>query len=137
MNQMENYEQDFGILVEAGFIAVKQGDEDSAVKLFKAAQVVNPQHNAPKIGFGYIALNKLEIPEAIEIFESIVNNENDNFLAKTFLGLCLMLEKTDMERGSNLVNEVLKGCKDESVIQFAQETVRWKKEYFEKETVSK
>ena len=40
MNQMENYEQDFGILVEAGFIAVKQGDEDSAVKLFKAAQVV-------------------------------------------------------------------------------------------------
>jgi len=132
-----NYDQDFGILVEAGFIAVKQGDEDSAVKLFNAAQVLRPQHNAPRIGFGYIALNKLEIPRAIEIFQGVVNNEATNYLARTFLGLCLMIEKTDLQRGYQLVQEVLNQCKDESVLQFARETLRWKAQYFEKATAGR
>ncbi len=137
MEQFQDFIQDFGILVEVGFVAVKQGDEDCALKLFRAAEVLDPTHSAPKLGFGYIALNKLELKEASDIFEGVVAEEPTNFLASTFLGLCLMLAKTDPKRGESLVNRALEKCTDSSVRHFAQTVLEWKTEFFEKKEPEK
>ena len=133
MKEIEEFNQDFGLLVETGFVAVKQGDEDSAVKLFRAAQLIRPSSVEPQIGFGYIALNKLELKEAETIFNSVIEQRPDNDLARTFLGLVLMLAKTDPERGEKLVNETISTCKDASIVDFANTCLKWKEEYFSKE----
>ena len=43
-----------------------------------------------------------------------------------------MIGKVDMDRGSSLVEEALEKSEDESIRLFAQTTLGWKKEYFEK-----
>ena len=58
-DKLEDFRHDFALLIEAGFVAVKQLDELSARRLFEAAQVLRPDSTAPQIGLGYIALNKL------------------------------------------------------------------------------
>ena len=134
MSNLEEFEKDFGVLVETGFVAVKQGDEDSATKLFQAAKMLKPEHSAPELGMGYISLSKLELQNATQSFENVVKKENENYLAKTFLGLSLMLAKTDEKRGEELVNESLAKSDDPSVIQFAKTVLEWKVQFFEKET---
>jgi len=91
--KMQEFKDDFTLLIEAGFIAVKQLDETSATRIFNAAQVINPESTAPQIGLGYIALNKLEVKEATKIFEDIIKKEPENHLAQTFLGICFLLTK--------------------------------------------
>lgn len=136
MKETKQFEKDFGLLVETGFVAVKQSDEDSATKLFRAAQALKPEHTAPQIGFGYIALNKLELKEATTIFEAVIEKEPENYLGKTFLGLVLMMAKTEPERGHELVQEALKKSDDPSVHQFAQTALQWREKYFNKATAS-
>ena len=133
MKELEEFNKDFGLLVETGFVAVKQGDEDSAVKLFRSAQLLRPNSVEPQIGFGYIALNKLELGEAEKTFEAVVAKAPTNYLGKTFLGLVMMLAKTDPERGEKLVNETIANCEDASIIEFANTCLKWKEEYFSKE----
>ena len=58
---LNKFKDDFFLFLEAGFIAVNQADEDAAVKLFKAAQLLDPQQSLPQIGFGYLHLHKLEL----------------------------------------------------------------------------
>ena len=64
----QKYEGHFITMTEAGFVAVNQADEDSAVKLFKAAALLSPNQLLPRIGFGYIHLCKLELKQAAKIF---------------------------------------------------------------------
>ena len=136
MEHFKEFQKDFGILIESGFIAVKQGDEDSASKLFNASKTLNPDHSAPDIGLGYIHLSKLEIKKAKEIFQKVIDKEPNNYLALTFLGLCLMLGKTDMAKGENLVNKALNNSDDPAIQHFAQTVLTWKKEFFNKEPVT-
>jgi len=136
MDNFKDFQQDYGILVEAGFVAIKQGDEDSAVKLLNAAKILRPDHTASDLGFGYIALSKLDLVNAIQTFYKIVQKEPTNYLAKTFLGLCLMLSKSDVEAGNNLVNEALSKSSDASVQSFAQTVLAWKSEYFSKKDLA-
>jgi len=91
--KLDEFKEDFSLLIEAGFIAVKQLDETSASRIFNAAQVMSPNSTAPQIGLGYIALNKLEIKEATKIFEEVLKKEPENHLAQTFLGICFLLNK--------------------------------------------
>ena len=72
--KLAEFKEDFALFIEAGFIAVKQLDETSASRLFDAAQVLSPDHSAPKIGLGYIALNKLEVKQATKIFEEVTGH---------------------------------------------------------------
>ncbi len=39
MAQLQKYKDDFVLLLESGFIAASQTDEDAAMKLFRAAQI--------------------------------------------------------------------------------------------------
>lgn len=131
---LEKCENDFGVLVETGFIAVKQGDEDSAVKLFRAAQALKPEHSAPKLGFGYISLSKLELGDAAKIFKEILEKEPENLLTAVFLGLTLMLGRMDIEKGHQIVQAALEQAGDDPVIKhFATTVLEWEKEFFAKE----
>ncbi|MEM1283486.1 MAG: SctF chaperone SctG, partial [Chlamydiota bacterium] len=99
----DDFLDDFALLIEAGFVAVKQLDEVSATRIFGAAQVMNPMSTAPQIGLGYIALNKLEIKRATAIFEGVTKKEPDNCLAQTFLGMCFLLTKPKRKRGEEII----------------------------------
>ena len=79
--------EDYILMIEAGFIAVNQADEDSALKLFRASEMLQPDNSLPKVGFGYLHLHKLELKQAVRIFEEVLEKEPNNEMAKTFLGI--------------------------------------------------
>ena len=65
MEDLKKYEEDFFLFLEAGFIAINQADEDSAVKLLKTCELMQPENPLIKIGFGYLHLHKLELKQAL------------------------------------------------------------------------
>lgn len=119
------FKEDFSLLIEAGFIAVKQLDETSASRIFHAAQVISPKSVAPQIGLGYIALNKLEVKEATRIFEAVVQQEPDNMLAQVFYGICMLLTKPKRSKGEQLIQEVLAKTDDPTVVNLAKVSLEW------------
>lgn len=123
--KLKIFKDDFGLLIEAGFIAVKQLDETSASRIFHAAQVISPHSVAPQIGLGYIALNKLEVKEATKIFESVTKQEPDNHLAKVFLGICYLLTKPKRSKGEEMINQVLSQTSDPTIVNLAKTSLEW------------
>ena len=105
---LKNYKEDYFLLLEAGFIAVNAADEDSAVKLFKAAEVLRPESTFPKVGFGYMHLCKLELKQATAVFRDVLSKEPDNEMAKTFLGICMTLIPTETAAGEKSLEELAK-----------------------------
>jgi predicted Zn-dependent protease len=132
-NLLKEVDEDYPLLIEAGFIAVTQADEDCAKKLFRAAKVLRPESSAWQMGFGYIALNKLEVKEAYRIFERIVKNESDNYLARTFLGLSHLLLKKGREEGEALIREAMEKSDDPAVQHLGEVSLKWMEEYYKKE----
>lgn len=126
--KFSQFYEDFALFVEGAFIAVKQYNEKGARQIFQAAQALNPESSAPKIGFGYIALNKMEIKEATSIFEEVLKKEPDNALAQTFLGIALIMgkEQADVSRGEKLVRNALEKTKDPTVQNLASIILEWK-----------
>jgi tetratricopeptide (TPR) repeat protein len=104
----KKYKSDFILLAEAGFIAVNQADEDAALKLFKAAELLDPSNLLPKIGFGYLHLHKLELKQAVKNFEDVLEKDPHNDMAKAFLGLCLSLMPTSIDKGEKILEQSLK-----------------------------
>lgn len=119
------FKEDFSLLIEAGFVAVKQLDEISARRIFQAAQVISPNSTAPRIGLGYIALNKLEIKEATRIFESVVNDEPENSLAQVFLGICYLLTKQKRKKGEKIIQEAKANSDDATIRNLADVSLEW------------
>lgn len=108
----EPYLHHFITMVEAGFVAVNQADEDSAVKLFKAATLLNPEHALSKVGFGYLHLCKLELKQAVKFFTEVLDKEPENEMAKAFLGLSLSLNPSEITKGESVLEETHKTAKD-------------------------
>lgn len=124
-NLLKGFKEDFALLIESGFVAVKQLDEISATRIFHAAQTISPGHTAPQIGLGFIALNKLEIKEATRIFEAVVEKEPENYLAQTFLGMCFLLTKTKRKKGEKLIEEVMDLTDDETIVNLCKISLEW------------
>ncbi len=116
--KLTEFKEDFALLIEAGFIAVKQLDEISALRIFLAAQALSLSNTAPRIGIGYISLNKLEIKQATKIFEGVILQEPDNFLARTFLGMCFLLTKGGRKKGEKMINEAMEKTTDPTKVPF-------------------
>lgn len=93
--------QDFSLLIDAGFVAVKQGNRDASTKLFKAAQVLRPEHSAPILGFGYIAMHRMDLLAARKYFEEVLQKEPNHSAAKVYLGFCFVLAKVAYLRNKN------------------------------------
>lgn len=115
MGQLEKFKQDYILMAEAGFIAVNQTDEDSAVKLFNAATLLDPTSLLPKIGMGYIHLVKLELKQAIKIFEEVLAVDPKNETAKAFLGISLSLNPTECAKGEKVLEEMTKNAQEPMV----------------------
>lgn len=108
MSSLKKYLDDYILFLEAGYIAVNQADEDSALKLFKAAQACKPDNTLPKVGFGYLHLHKLELKQAVRMFEEVLEEEPHNDMAKTFLGLCMSMMPGQAEKGEKVLEQTLK-----------------------------
>lgn len=124
-NAMDTFKEDFALLIEAGFIAVKQLDETSATRIFHAAHVISPNSTAPEIGLGYIHLNKLEIKKATEIFEAVTAKEPDNYLAQTFLGMCYLLTKPKRKKGEMIIKEAVEKSDDPTIKNLGKISLEW------------
>ena len=115
---LKKYKDDFLLLAEAGFIAVNQADEDAAVKLFKAAELLDPNNFLPKVGFGYLHLHKLELKQAVKNFEDVLAKDPHNEMAKSFMGLCLSLMPNTIDKGEKILEQSSKS-KDPLIKQMA------------------
>jgi hypothetical protein len=105
---LKEYKEDFILFLEAGFIAVNQADEDAAVKLFKASELLEPTNMLSRIGMGYLHLHKLELKQAIEDFEYVLQKEPNNSMAKAFLGICKTMTPREVLEGEKLLVEAEK-----------------------------
>ena len=138
MTITKEFKQDLGLLVEAGLIAIKQGDEDSAKKLFEAANILDPGTTAAKMGHGLIALHKMDIKTARKHFSEILKSEKDNYRAKAFLAftnvLSILQDGSDADKiaalkeGAKQAQEVLDKCKEPSTRELAQSLLDWENE---------
>lgn len=105
MKGINQYKEDFILLLEAGFIAVNQADDDSATKLFKAAQVLDPKNALALVGFGYLHLHKLELKQSIQAFEDAIKMDADCEMAKAFMGLAISLQANGSTKGDKILHE--------------------------------
>jgi lipopolysaccharide biosynthesis regulator YciM len=123
--KLSDFKEDFALLIEAGFVAVKQLDEISATRIFQAAQALSPSNTAPQIGMGYIALNKLEIKKATRIFEAVTQAEPENYLAQTFLGMCFLLTKGRRKKGEKFIKEAIEKTTDPTIKNLGTLSLEW------------
>jgi len=102
------YDEDFPLFVEAGFVAIKQCDEQSAIRLFSAAYMLRPDHAAPHLGLGYLYLNLQQLDRAIACLERSLQRDPSLALTKALLGGAFVLSKREPDRANALLDEVSK-----------------------------
>lgn len=142
MATLQEFREDLPILVESGLIAIKQGDEESAKKLFNAIGVIDPQNMAKKMGYGLIALHKMDLKNAQKSFLEILQVEQTNWRAQAFLAFSYILSVLQdgsgedkikaLQKGAELAREVLDKSDAPSTLQLAQSLLDWEKELQDK-----
>lgn len=132
MGQLQKYKDDFTMLLEGGFIASGRAEEDSALKLFRAAQLLKPDNALPKIGFGYIHLLKLELKQACHAFEEVLKKEPSNEMCKAMLGLSHALTIKEVDKGEKLLLDALKNSDDKSVKAMASTAIEFIEKFVKK-----
>jgi len=132
MGKLENYQKDFILLCEAGFIAVNQMDEDAAKKLFSASALLKPENYLPDVGMGYMHLGKLELKQAVGAFEKALKKEPDNEMAKAFLGICIALTPNEEAKGEKLLQESAKKTQDPEVKKLAASAIEFVEKFIKK-----
>lgn len=126
-NVLDFFTEDFSLFIEAGFVAIKQLDEIASRRLFKAAEILNPNNPAPQLGLGYIALNKLRVSEAVSIFESIMKKDPEHHLAKALLGVAYLLTQDKKKKGEQLILEASEKSDDPTIKNLAEVCLVWLK----------
>ena len=132
MSMLQKYQNDFITFAEVGMIAVGQMDEDSALKLFRAAEALKPDNSLPKIGRGYLHLCKLELKQSCKMFEEVLKHEPQNEMAKTFLGLALSLSPNDLVKGEKILEEEAKRAHDPEIKKLAADAVGFVEKFVKK-----
>jgi tetratricopeptide (TPR) repeat protein len=133
MAQLQKYKDDFVLLLESGFIAASQTDEDAASKLFRAAQILQPENVMPKVGFGYIHLLKLELSQACKKFEEVLKADPHNEMARAMLGLSTSLTVKDADKGEKILKEAMKNSSDPSIKNMASTAIDFVEKYVKKQ----
>jgi len=138
MATLQEFREDLPLLVEGGLVAIKQGDEENAKKLFNAVGVVDPQNMARKMGYGLISLHKMDIKTAQKSFQEILQVEQTNWRAQAFLAFSHILSVLQdgsaeekykaLQTGAELAQEVLDKSDAASTRQLAQSLLDWEKE---------
>jgi len=130
-NSLQCFVEDYSLLIEAGFVAIKQNDEISARRLFKAAEVLHPENPASQVGLGYIELNKLRVSQAAGIFEGVVKDHPEHYLAKALLGVAYLLTPNKREEGKTLIIEAGERSDDPTVKNLSSVCLEWLKKDLE------
>lgn len=138
MATIQDFQSDLALLVEGGLLAIKQGDEESAKKLFNSVDILEPGGLQKKFGYGLIALHKMEVDNAVAQFEEILQKDKQNWRAQAFLGFAYMLsifgdatntvKEKNLRKATELANEVITHCKEESTVKVAQSIIDWETE---------
>jgi hypothetical protein len=123
---------EFLLLAEAGFIAINQSDEDAAIKLFKASELLDQENVLPKIGMGYMHLCKLELKQAAKAFENILAQDPNNEMAQAFLGLSLALNPAELTKGEKVLEEATQKSKDPMVKTLAKSSLDFVEKFVKK-----
>ncbi len=128
---LKNFQDHFLLFCESGFIAVNQADEDSAVKMFRAAQTINKENLLPKVGLGYLHMMKLELKQASEHFKEVLHKDPSHETAKTFLAFCYTLSTSKVSEGEKMLADLSAVTKDpmiknlnESILNFVDNFVK-------------
>lgn len=124
-SELVPFDEDFPFFIDAGLLAIKQGDEINARRCLQAAQVIRPQHSAPRLCNGLIALNKLQLPEAERIFTSLIEERPDHALAQALLALTLLLTSGKEQEGVQRLTRLLEESEEPDVKQLAQNSLDW------------
>lgn len=132
MSAKEKYKEDYIVFAEAGFIAINQADEDAAIKLFKAAELLDPDNALPKIGMGYMHLCKLELKQAAKIFQDILDKDPHNDMAKAFLGISLSLNPKELDHGEKVLMQTAKEAHDPMVKDLAKNALDFVEKFVKK-----
>jgi hypothetical protein len=128
---LNHFKEDWLLFTETGFIAANQADEDASLKLFKAGAMLNPENSLPRVGFGYIHLHKLELKQAVKVFEEIIAVEPHNDMAKTFLGLCLGMMPNQADKGEKILEQTTKS-KDPEIKQLSSTAIDFIEKFIKK-----
>ncbi len=128
---IKKHKEDFILLAEAGFIAVNQADEDAALKLFKAAEMLDPKNILPKVGFGYLHLHKLELKQAIKRFDEVLDVDPGNEMAKAFKGLSMSMMPNSIDKGEKILEQSLKS-KDPAIKKLADSAIDFVERFVKK-----
>lgn len=123
----EQYKKDIPVLVELGFIAIKQFDILRAGEIFKAVAALDPKSSAPHLGYGYISLQKLELDAAKKHYKKALELDPKHEVAHTMLGIAHILGKPAEERaeGKRILTETLKTVKDLSAKELCERFLKW------------
>ncbi len=132
MAKIDKFKDHFILFVEAGFIAVNQADEDAALKLFRAAELLNPTNALPQIGKGYLHLCKLELKQACKVFEDVLHKDPNNEMAKTFLGLSMSLNPNDVTKGEKILEDSAKKARDPLIKTLANNALEFVEKFVKK-----
>lgn len=133
MANLTKFQDHFILLCEAGFIAVNQADEDAAIKLFKASQLLNPKSTLPKIGIGYMHMMKLELKQASKLFDEVLAIEPQNEMARAFLGISYALTASEMAKGEKILEESAKSASDPMVKKLANSAMEFVDTFIKKD----
>ena len=132
--ELSEFDADFKSLIESGFVAVNQLNETSALACFQAAQTLRPYSTAPKLGLGFIALNKLDLDTAENYFKDVLDQDPSHELARVFLGIALAFSDDTRQQGIQMINNIAAHTVDTEVAHLANTAIEWtKKEQFNKE----
>lgn len=129
---LQKYKSDFILLAEAGFIAINQADEDAAIKLFKASELLDSENLLPKVGMGYMHLCKLELKQAAKVFEGILSKEPHNEMARAFLGLTLSLNPAECAKGEKVLEEAHKEAHDPMIKKLTKDSLEFVEKFVKK-----
>lgn len=135
MASYEEFRKDLPLFVEAGLIAIKQGDEESAKKLFNGVAAIDKDNSTVSMGFALIDLHKMELTGAEKKFLEAIQKDPNNYQAKAFLSFTYILWAMDeknsqkqlsfIKNGTELAQEVLKNSNVETTKELAQSVLDW------------
>lgn len=136
---IDGFKEDFAMLIEGGLIAVKQLDEVAALRIFEAAELLSPDNMAPRLGVGYVALNKLDLKGAAKSFQEVIDKEPENHLAHVFLGMTFLFDKKNpdnQKKGAKMIREAMEKSTDPAVKTLGEASIEdWMKKEAKKKGV--
>jgi len=133
MNEhLSHFKEDIHLLLEAGFIAINQADEDSSKKLFHAAELIDPKNVLVWVGKGYLCLHKLDTVSAKKWFEKALTIDPENQMANAFLGLSYLFTPNGVGKGEKICLDSIQHTTDPQVKKFAESALEFSHSFIKK-----